>query len=99
MSESVASERRSDREGGSGDRASLFPIYGEKEIFRNLSLEVANIDRIVYTYTQQELLEREVMNTCDYCGTVLTDHIVRHGDYLACEVCEVCEEPRVGEEE
>jgi hypothetical protein len=39
------------------------------------------------------------MSTCDYCGTVLTDHIVRHGDYLACEVCEVCEEPRVGEEE
>ena len=33
------------------------------------------------------------MNTCDYCHTVLVDHIVKHGDYLACEMCEVSEDP------
>ncbi len=33
------------------------------------------------------------MKTCDYCQTVLTDHIVKHGDFLACEDCGVSEEP------
>lgn len=34
--------------------------------------------------------------TCHYCDTPLTDHIVRHGDYLACETCEACAEPESG---
>lgn len=33
------------------------------------------------------------MATCHYCDSTLTDHIVKHGDYLACETCEACEEP------
>jgi hypothetical protein len=37
------------------------------------------------------------MNTCDYCHYPLTDYIVQHGDYLACEGCEASEEPRVDE--
>lgn len=30
--------------------------------------------------------------TCDYCHTTLTDHIVKHGEYLACEACEASED-------
>lgn len=32
------------------------------------------------------------MKTCDYCQTVLTDHIVKHGEYFACEDCEASED-------
>lgn len=33
------------------------------------------------------------METCHYCSVPLTDHIVKHGDYLACETCEVSADP------